>query len=76
MLTSDHVTARWDRVAGTFQLSSLMIEGEQAIAAGSFTTRDYQDHGGLWRLGHEMSGCSFTPIAAGPATDTVQVQHY
>jgi hypothetical protein len=29
--------------------------------------------GGLWRLGHEMSGCTFTPIGATPDVESVDV---
>ncbi|HTR56178.1 MAG TPA: hypothetical protein VMJ10_36140 [Kofleriaceae bacterium] len=73
VLANAHVTARWTLAGGSFALTSLVIDGEQAIAAPSFVTHDYSDQGGLWRLGQEMPGCTFTPIAPTPASETVQV---
>ena len=36
---------------------------------GVFEVIEYADMGGLWRLGHEMKGCSLTPIPSNPCGD-------
>jgi len=42
-------------------LVSLRIDGVETLAGPSLQLREYADQGGLWRLGHEMQGCSLTP---------------
>jgi len=54
-------------------LTSLVIDGAEAIAAPSLVVADYRDDGGLWRLGHEMPGCAFTPIARSTAAQSVRI---
>lgn len=61
VLANEHVRAEWNRSTG-FALTSLQLDGAEALAAPSFVVGDYKDDGGLWRLGHEMPGCSFTAI--------------
>jgi hypothetical protein len=73
VLANAHVTARWTLAAGSFSLTSLVIDGNEAIAAPSLITHDYTDQGGLWRMGQEMPGCSITPITPAPQSETVQV---
>jgi hypothetical protein len=73
VLSSSHVRAEWVRVAGVFALTSLDIDGAQAITQPSMVVHDYGDMGGLWRLGNEMNGCAFTPLAPASDTDDVQV---
>jgi hypothetical protein len=73
ILSNANVRAQWDDGAAGFGLTSLVIGGNEAIAAPSFFPRDYADMGGLWRTGNEMSGCSLTPVAAAVGTDTVEI---
>lgn len=73
VLANARVRARWDRTDGTFVLTSLAIDGHEAIAGPSLVVHDYRDEGGLWRMGHEMPGCAFTPLAPTAATETVQI---
>ncbi len=73
-LSNTHVKAQWDKVTGVFGLTSLVIDGSEAIAQPSMLVADAHDTGGLWRLGNEMAGCELTPIAAPPDNETVQVQ--
>jgi hypothetical protein len=74
VLSNAHVTATFARGAQGFALASLLLDGKEAIAGPSFTAIDYQDMGGLWRLGNEMPGCSFTALPPGDGSgETVQV---
>ena len=66
VLSNAHVVAEWRRTVG-FALTSLAIDGKETIAAPSFVVHDAADRGGLWRIGSEMSGCTYTPLP--PATD-------
>ncbi len=72
VLTNEHVRAQWD-LDGSFALTSLAIDGVEALAGPSFGVTTYSDQGGLWRLGHEMPGCSFTPRQEGLGADAVEV---
>jgi hypothetical protein len=72
-LANARVHARFDRVNGSFVLASLVVDGTEAIAGPSFVVNDYHDSGGLWRMGHEMPGCDFTPLAATLEVDAVQI---
>ncbi|HZS41909.1 MAG TPA: hypothetical protein VFF06_34000 [Polyangia bacterium] len=72
VLSNARVRAEWNRAA-TFQLTSLTIDGNEAIAAGSFKVRDYLDSGGLWRLGNEMPGCALQALAAAAGGEQVVV---
>jgi hypothetical protein len=63
LLSTGRVQAKWELTQQRgFALTSLELDGVQAIAGPSFQINDYQDMGGLWRLGNEMTGCSLTPI--------------
>jgi hypothetical protein len=77
VLDNGRVRAQWSREgpSGVFALRALVIDGAEALAAPSFTLADYADTGGLWRLGHEMDGCTFTRLepAAGEAPEDVRV---
>jgi hypothetical protein len=73
VLANASVRAEWNRTAGVFALTSLVIDGGETIAAPSMTVHDYHDDGGLWRLGHEMVGCAFTEFAPPADTEVVQV---
>ncbi len=67
------VRAQWDRSNGTFALTSL-VEGTTELLAGpSLIVHDYQDEGGLWRLGNEMTNCALTAIVATPGVDAIQI---
>lgn len=46
----------------TEALTSLQIDGVEALSGPSLLVRAYSDQGGLWRLGHEMPGCALTPV--------------
>lgn len=73
VLANARVRALWQRTSGSFALTSLVIDDHEAIRLPSLVTTDYHDDGGLWRLGNEMPGCSFTahpPVSAG---DTIEV---
>jgi hypothetical protein len=72
-LDNNIVHARLKRTAGSFALESLQINGEEALAAPSYLLADYDDMGGLWRLGNEMARCTLTLRTTGAAMDTVQV---
>ncbi len=75
ILQNEHVRAEWSR-AGDFALTSLVVDGTEALSNRSFTVTDYTDQGGLWRLGNEMPGCALTAIApssSDAAGETVEV---
>ncbi len=75
VLANAHVRATFTSQAGQFALSSLQLDGQEALADRSFTLTTYADQGGLWRLGNEMVGCSLTAIAPSPspAPDSLRV---
>jgi hypothetical protein len=73
VLTNVHVVAQWDASGGVFALTSVVIDGVETLSGPSMLVHDYQDSGGLWRTGNEMSGCSLTPLPSPTAPDTVQV---
>ena len=74
VLSNAHVRAELDAGATGFALSSLVIDGVEAIAAPSMTVNDYADDGGLWRLGNEMGpACTLTPMSPPSLPSTVQV---
>src|SRR5262249_52895169 len=56
-----------------FALKSVIIDGMEALSGPSFTLNDYADTGGLWRLGNEMKGCKFSPIAPPGGADSIEV---
>jgi hypothetical protein len=72
VLTNQRVRARFAREGGRFALASLQIDGSELVAAPSLLVTEYADQGGLWRLGHEMAGCSFT-ANADDSVDRVQI---
>ena len=73
-LDNGQVRAVWHRDKGRFTLNSVQFAGVEAIAAPSMLVTDYLDSGGLWRLGHEMVNCQFTPLPpAEAATQTVEL---
>jgi hypothetical protein len=73
VLDNGIVRAQLDAVDGTFVLDHLAIGGQDLMVGPSFTITDYDDTGGLWRIGSEMDGCHFTPIAPTGGTETVTV---
>ena len=73
VLSSSRVKAQFDDAGSGFELTSLTVDGKSAIAAPSVTVNDYDDQGGLWRLGNEMSGCTLTPKPHPAAPTTVRV---
>jgi Glycosyl hydrolases family 38 N-terminal domain/Alpha mannosidase middle domain len=75
VLQNARVRAEWNR-APNFALTSLTIDGTEALAGGSFLVNDYSDMGGLWRLGNEMSNCTLTPIAPAAQTEQVTILKY
>ena len=54
-------------------LTSLRIDGAEALSETSFTVREFQDQGGLWRMGHEMAGCATTESAV-PQTGSFELR--
>jgi hypothetical protein len=75
ILSNARVRAQLDRQpSGEFALTSLTVDGNEAISAPSMTVNDYRDDGGLWRLGNEMgTACHFTEKAPAAGADTVNV---
>lgn len=67
------ITARFTRADGRFALTSLTLGGSEALAGPSFAIATYADQGGLWRMGHEMQGCTYTAVDPASATDTVEM---
>ena len=62
VLSNEHVRATWTHSGGAFALSSLMIDGQEALAPPTFNVGDYADDGGLWPQGNEiLSPCTHTP---------------
>ena len=55
-------TATWRRSNGVWSLTSLRLNGDEAVASPSLHVLDRADQGGLWRLGNEMPGCTLTPL--------------
>lgn len=72
VLSNGRVRAQWDR-QGEFALTSLEIDGQELLTGRSFLVHDYQDDGGLWRIGSEMSDCHFQPLARSTAGESVEV---
>jgi hypothetical protein len=74
VLSNASVKATWNDLGkGGFALTSLLLGGVEALAGASGRVHDYEDMGGLWRLGNEMNGCSLTPLDEAPASETVEV---
>jgi len=74
VLSNAHVRAELDAGVGGFALTSLTIDGVEGLAGPSMTANDYQDEGGLWRLGNEMGpACTLTPLQPPSLPSTVQV---
>ncbi len=75
ILKNAHVHAEWRKDgSGRFSLTSLLVDGAQAIAGSSVLFHDYTDTGGLWRLGNEMLGCELTAkVGDSGAPDTLEV---
>jgi hypothetical protein len=77
VLQNERVRAQWDK-NGAFALTSVTIDGAEALSGPSFLPKDYRDQGGLYRMGHEMAagGCTTTELTADPdagVDETVQV---
>jgi hypothetical protein len=66
VLSNARVRAELARGPG-FALTSLTVDGKEALAAPSFAVGEYADMGGLWRIGSEMRNCSFTAVPPNPA---------
>jgi hypothetical protein len=62
VLANERVRAVFER-RPSFLLVSLQMDGVEALGAPSLGETVYHDMGGLWRLGHEMPGCTFTALA-------------
>jgi alpha-mannosidase len=73
VLANARVRAELTRDGG-FALTSLTVDGREAIAARSFLLADYADQGGLWRLGNEMKGCALTAMTALAEPETIVVR--
>lgn len=71
--TSKHVRVALDAVDGVWALSALSIDGAELLADRSLVLVDREDHGGLWRLGHEMPGCTLSELPA-PITAADQLK--
>jgi alpha-mannosidase len=72
VLSNEHVQAVLAKSGSRYALSSLQIDGNEALSAPSFVVSEYADQGGLWRLGHEMANCHFTANTDG-SSDQVQL---
>src|SRR5262249_22827814 len=72
-LRNDHVVATWSRSNGRFTLTSLELDGTEALAGASAVVQDYDDDGGLYRMGQEMPGCALTARSPVDGDDTVTV---
>ncbi|MFT3835379.1 MAG: hypothetical protein QM723_00075 [Myxococcaceae bacterium] len=77
VLQNERVRAQWDK-NGPFALTSVVIDGAEALNGPSFLPKDYRDEGGLYRMGHEMAagGCTTTELTPDPdagTSETVQV---
>lgn len=74
VLSNARVRAELDAGASGFALTSLTVDGVEAMAGPSMTANDYQDDGGLWRLGNEMgAACQLAPLQAPALPTAVQV---
>jgi hypothetical protein len=69
VMQNARVRAQWTR-GQSFALTSLVIDGKEALAGPSFLIGDYLDAGGLWRLGNEMAGCTFSKMPVDPSAPT------
>jgi len=73
ILQNAHVRAEADAQNGIYALTSIQIDGAEMLSAPSLVVHDYQDTGGLWRTGNEMSGCVLSPLPAPTDVDAVNV---
>ncbi len=74
VLSNAHVQATLEDDGSGFALTSVTIDGAQAIAGRSLLPVDYADMGGLWRLGNEMgAACTLAKKSAAPGATTVTV---
>lgn len=73
VLSNANVKVQWDKRLGVFGITSLVVDGNEAIAQPSMLVADAHDTGGLWRLGNEMPGCELAPIAAPPEDETLEI---
>jgi hypothetical protein len=73
VLDNARVHAELTAGADGYALSALTIDGRALIAGPSMLVGDYDDKGGLWRLGSEMSGCAFARRDPAPASEAVLV---
>jgi len=67
------VRAQLDNDGTGFALTSVVIDGAEALAGRSLLVHDAHDQGGLWRLGNEMSGCALTDLPDPAGAPLVQV---
>ena len=73
VLSNASVTAMFVKGSNGFALTSLLLGGKEIVAHDSGLFQDYNDMGGLWRLGNEMDGCSLTPETPAPPDETLEV---
>src|SRR5262249_8530686 len=74
VLANEHVRATFASSGGSYALTSLVIDGQESLAAPSFVVGDYTDAGGLWRLGNEMAApCALTPSPEPAGADQLTV---
>jgi hypothetical protein len=71
ILQNERVRAVFAKSGGRYALTSLQIDQKEQLSGPSFVVNDWADQGGLWRLGNEMDGCSFTQMAT---SDTDEVR--
>ena len=73
VLSNARVRAQLDNDGTGFALTSVVIDGAEALAGRSLLVHDAHDQGGLWRLGNEMSGCALTDLPDPAGAPLVQV---
>jgi hypothetical protein len=73
VMSNEHVRAQLDLAAGRFALTSLTVDGAEALAGRSFTVAAWADQGGLWRLGQEMNNCTFVQMSPAAVSETARI---
>jgi hypothetical protein len=71
VLRNARVRAEWALRSG---LRSLAIDGVEALGGPSFRLEDYDDQGGLYRIGSETTGCRLTPVSTATSTERLIVR--
>ncbi len=73
VLDNGRVRAVLENPGDGFALTSVRLDGAEALAGPSLLVHDASDQGGLWRLGNEMPGCALTPMADPPGAAALAV---